>query len=188
MSTFSAARYWEDRYRKGGISGAGSRGDEAAWKVAQIQHVITTYRVRSLLDLGCGDGVVVAGLRVPTYVGYDVAPTAVAACKALMPYHQFTTELPPESVTFDMTMSVDVLFHLVDPEDFRAHLGALFSRSHRLVLIYATDHDQRGAPHVLHRAWTRSWSPPEGWTLLWSEEVPADRRKRIGLFERSESR
>lgn len=184
MSTFSAAAYWDARYRKGGFSGAGSRGEEAVQKVAYIQHIITTYRVRSVLDLGCGDGAIAAELRVPTYIGHDVSPTAVNACKALMPYHQFTTELPPESVTFDMTMSVDVMFHLVDPEDFRAHRAALFSRSHKLVLIYATDHDERGAPHVLHRAWTRDWAPPEGWTLLWSEEVPADRRKRVSLYGR----
>jgi len=176
--------YWEARYRDGGCSGKGSRGAEALAKVATVQGVINRFGVTSMLDLGCGDGFVAKRLDVARYVGYDPAPTAVAACRALMPDRTFTTTLPDDVVyrpEFDLTMSLDVLFHLVDGSEYDHHLAALLGMTTGRALVYATNHDERGAAHVLHRRWVED--VPPGWDLE-DVELPfaPDKRKRATLI------
>ena len=179
--SFDIAAYWESRYMEGGSSGAGSRGAEAEEKAAIVQAIVDEHHVESVLDLGCGDGFVASKLHAAKYVGYDVSPKAVALCQHRMRYHAFVTELPAE--TFDLVLSLDVIFHQVDDESYAAHLAALFTRSHRFVLIYGTDHDQQGAAHVRHRRWTPD--VPTGWTL--KARIPSiqDLRKYAFLFERT---
>lgn len=160
----SVASYWETRYRQGGTSGPGSRGDEAELKVSTVQSVIDALGVRSMLDLGCGDGHVAAGLWVERYVGYDPSATARALCRSALRGHEgavVVDEVPDEA--FDLLLSMDVMHHLVTEESYRAHLATLFSGLAPHVLVYGTDHDQRGAAHVLHRHWTPE--VPEGWQV-----------------------
>ncbi|MEX2620151.1 MAG: class I SAM-dependent methyltransferase [Egibacteraceae bacterium] len=153
--------YWEERYRKGGFSGAGSRGAEAREKIALVNEVAGINRVETLLDLGCGDGHVAAGLSVSRYTGYDPAPAAVALAREERPSGDFITQLPPEGTRFDLVLSMDVMFHLVKDADYQAYLAALFGYGD-LVLVYGTDKHLEGHHHVLHREWTKDIPP--GWS------------------------
>ena len=173
------AAYWERRYATGGHSGAGSRGREAQLKGRLLSAVLRRHAVRSLLDLGCGDGMVASLLTPPErYVGYDPSPTAVARCRARMPARTFTTVLPTER--FDAICSIDVLFHLVEDADYRAYLAALFG-AQRLVIVYSTDELTPGRPHVRHRHWLAD--VPAGWTLAEHRRVTA--RKHLWVFTRA---
>jgi SAM-dependent methyltransferase len=154
--------YWDARYRAGGTSGAGSQGEEAAHKAELVQGVISERGVRSMLDLGCGDGVVAAAIFVASYVGYDPAPAALTACRKLMPWRRFTPTAPVGE-RFDIVLSMDVIFHLVEDAAFKGYMHLLFGCDFSdVVLVYGTNHHQRGAHHVLHRRWLGDI--PSGWT------------------------
>lgn len=157
--SFDRAAYWEHRYAAGGRSGAGSAGAEAAYKARLVNTACAHYGIRSLLDLGCGDGAV-ANLLSPgvRYYGYDPAPSAVALCHARRSGLTFATALPEEP--YEATLSLDVIFHLTDDADYRAYLALLFGRGERYALMYGTSELRRGmAPHVRHRRWLDDLPP-----------------------------
>ena len=156
MTAFSSPAYWEQRYRAGGNSGAGSGGPLLRYKAAVINGFIAENGVASVLDLGCGDGRLLSLLRAPSYVGVDVSPTALACCIARFRQHRFLlfdaldTEPPAE-----LALSIDVIFHLVEDDVFVRTMDTLFGGATRFVLIYASNVDCGWpSPHVRHRRFT----------------------------------
>lgn len=151
--TFSSASYWEARYRAHATSGAGSYGRLAAYKAAFINGVIDANGIAHVADFGCGDGNLLSMLRPAAYTGLDVSPTVIERCSALFPRFEF---LPMAHLAAlrpaDLTLSIDVIYHLIEDNVFAAHVDALFTHSTRLVLIYASNLDGNwSSPHVRHR-------------------------------------
>jgi SAM-dependent methyltransferase len=170
MAEFSSDDYWETRYRMGGHAGAGSSGRLARFKAETINHFIAANRIGSVIDIGCGDASQLELLEVPAdYVGVDVSPSAVARCARLFPNRRFIAPdtlrtLPPA----ELTLSLDVLYHLTDDRGFAAMTQALFAWATRFVAIYASNRDEAGpSPHIRHRrftAWLAATEPD--WRLL----------------------
>lgn len=143
--------YWERRYANGGNSGKGSRGKTARAKGRFINSVINTNRVKSVIDWGCGDGKVLSYVKPGVdLVGVDVSKTVIDRVSAKFPDWRFFVDDAP-GVKCDLAMSLDVLFHLPDDEDFYAYLDRLFGSARKLVLIYSTDHDTPLMGHHLRR-------------------------------------
>lgn len=74
----------------------------------------------SVLDLGCGDGLLLTLLkdRIDKSVGLDISPEAIRkattrGCDARV--HSFDEPLPFEAGAFDTVVLLDVLEHLYDP-------------------------------------------------------------------------
>ncbi len=153
MNAFSSAAYWEDRYRQGRTSGSGSRGRLAAFKADFIDRFIVGNRVDDMVDMGCGDGVLLSMLRVPSYVGIDVSPTSLAHCRQRFPEHRFVHfDVIDLVAPADLAVSIDVVFHLVEDEAYIRHMQALFDHARRFVLIYSSNVEAgRQAPHIRHR-------------------------------------
>ncbi len=167
---FSSTAYWDARYRSGGASGAGSLGRLARFKAGIINRFIEANAIGSVIDLGCGDGSQLALLKPPQdYVGVDVSPTALARCATRFPKRRFVSyaqsgDLPPA----DLTLSLDVIYHLVEDIEFVTMMRRLFTLATRFVLIYASNADASWpAPHVRHRAFTNHVAATEpDWRLL----------------------
>mgnify|MGYP003481641806 CR=1 FL=1 len=161
--------YWLRRYRFGGHSGAGSRGAEAEFKAAFVNTLCQELQLDTLAELGCGDGQNAQLLRVGRYLGLDISPRALSLaagrCRDRAGFDfalirgldtsgvrgrvaERLGELP------SLTLSMDVIFHLVEDEVFRRYLDTLFASSRKYVAIYSTDHDETGAAHVRHRHFT----------------------------------
>ena len=146
--------YWENRYRKGGNSGKGSYGELCEFKSKIINDIIKRHKIKSLADLGVGDGNQLKHLNVfdPdfNYTGYDVSHTVIKKCKSMF-------ELRFEHVDdlvdgYDMSMSMDVLYHLVDIQKFESYIDDLFRVSNKIVVIYARNENvKQHAEHVLFR-------------------------------------
>jgi SAM-dependent methyltransferase len=153
MTAFSSAQYWEQRYRAGGTSGAGSYGHMAAFKAGVINGFIADNTITDVLDLGCGDGNLLSLLHVPAYVGVDVSPSALACCVSRFPQHRFLPFAALDgSVRADLALSIDVIFHLVEDGVFAQYMHELFSRSRRFVLIHSSNAEGNwSSPHVRHR-------------------------------------
>lgn len=155
-----SARYWELRYRTGGTSGAGSYGAEAAYKTEFLNTFFKKNDIHEVIDFGCGDGNQIAGLTIARYTGIDVSPAAVRRCAERYKNDATKTFLTTNDFqpgSYQCAISLDVLYHLVEPEQFTAYLDRLFSSSDMWVVIYASDTSDsarlRGR-HVVRRPFT----------------------------------
>lgn len=136
---FNAKEYWEKRYATGGNSGAGSTGDLLSWKVSVVNRLIGEYGLKTGFEIGSGDGIFANLLNLEKYVGYDISESAVdlANKKFAKPKFKATTKHVAPWRKFDITMSIDVIYHIVDKRDFAKHMNKLFSASKKLVVIYS---------------------------------------------------
>ena len=68
----------------------------------------------------------------------------------------------------DLTLSLDVIFHLVEDQVFTDYMKLLFDAADRYVIVYATN-TNRTTPldraHVRHRRFTDWTATREGWRL-----------------------
>lgn len=157
---FSSAAYWQQRYRAGGHSGAGSYGRLAAFKADFLNAFIHDNAIAGAIEFGCGDGNQLALLDIADYAGLDVAPAAIARCRerfAGQPGRQFRLMQDREGlVAAELTLSLDVVYHLVEDDVFADYMETLFAYAWRFVVIYASDLDAEWpAQHVRHRQFTR---------------------------------
>ena len=158
--------YWEARYAKGGTSGAGSYGSSAHFKAAVLNTFVEKNGVTTVTEFGCGDGNQLSLMRYPEYSGLDVSETILIKCrerfrgdttKRFFVYHpkEFQALLP--DVRADLTLSLDVIYHLVEDEVFESYMRDLFRAAKRYVVVYSTDIDanpRNQSLHVHHRSFT----------------------------------
>lgn len=155
----TSGQYWDDRYKLGGNSGAGSYNRLAEFKADILNKFVKDHAVNSVVEFGSGDGAQLKIADYPNYIGYDVSHTAVAHSRALFkddPTKQFRHVGDLTPVQADLTLSLDVIYHLVEDGIFDSYMKRLFETSSRFVIIYASNIDQpdTGASHVRHRRFT----------------------------------
>jgi len=148
--------YWEKRYRFGGHSGEGSRGESARYKADVVNNFIRMHGIESLVEFGCGDGYQLGMFEVRNYLGIDISPTILAQCRSMYQqdkHKSFLLDKDYSSQTADLAMSMDVIFHLVEDAVYDAYMTRLFEAGSRYVMIYSTSADMQntGTPHVRHR-------------------------------------
>lgn len=148
--------YWESRYGFGGDSGAGSQGEAAIYKANVINSFIGLRGVKSVIEFGCGDGRQLLLSAYPRYVGVDVSVRAVQMCEerfASDPSKRFEVLDLYNGETAELSLSLDVIYHLVEDQVYRNHLDQLFRAATRYVVIYSTsaEHKMSSMRHVRHR-------------------------------------
>lgn len=153
--------YWIDRYHGGGTSGAGSYGRLADYKADVINKLIDELGVESVVEYGSGDGNQASLFTFQNYTGVDVAKEVVARCSARFadrPSWRFITvaEDRTEARTYDMAISLDVIYHLIENRIFDDYMTRLTHAARQYVLVYASDFDKvaTGAAHVRHRTYS----------------------------------
>lgn len=161
----SSTDYWRRRYRAGLDSGAGSYGRLAEFKAQVLNDFVATHNVRSVLELGCGDGNQLALANYPSYVGLDVSGEAIDLClrrftddatKAFLWYDPVRTVRMASHLSADLVLSLDVIYHLLEDNVYDRYLELLFGYSRHWAIIYSSNrptHD--GAWHVRNREFTR---------------------------------
>lgn len=172
-----SASYWNHRYERGGTSGAGSYGRLADFKAEFLNAFVADRSVRSVVELGCGDGNQLALARYPAYVGLDVSATAVRICSERFAGDQtkrFRIHEPGRRIDVaELSLSLDVVYHLVEDDVFDRYMRDLFDASDRWVIIYSSNTDDAGGspPHIRHRRFT-DWVERErtDWCLV--DHVP----------------
>ena len=153
-----SATYWEERYAKGGTSGPGSHGWLAEFKAEVLNAFVDKHRIADVIEFGCGDGSQLALFEFPDYLGVDVSATAVEACRRRFRgdgRKRFCLMADYAGATAEMTLSLDVVYHLVEDAVFERYMQTLFGAATRFVVVYASDHDAPGpSVHVRHRKFT----------------------------------
>jgi FkbM family methyltransferase len=155
---FDSARYWRDRYRSGGNSGAGSYGRLANFKAEIVNAFVREHDVASVIEFGCGDGAQLTLADYPTYLGFDVADESVDLCRSKFANDstkQFRSAATWNYERGDLAMSLDVIFHLIEDEVFHEYMRRLFFSANRYVIVYSSNHEsEHPAAHVRHRRFT----------------------------------
>ena len=135
--------------------------------------------VTSVVELGIGDGNQSSLFEIPFYAGIDVVPQIVARARERFAdrpgwtFHE-VGNLGPQDRRCDMSMSLDVIYHLVEEEVYDRYMRDLMGFADRFVLVYASDHDADArARHVRHRNYGRwiAQSAPD-WRLRERFEHP----------------
>lgn len=161
----SSADYWEERYRSGGNSGAGSYSRLAAYKAEVLNEFVTHNAIGSVVEFGVGDGAQLSLANYPEYTGIDVSRTVVQATRqrfAADPTVKIlhTSEID-ESYRADLALSLDVIYHLVEDSAFDIYMRQMFAAADRYAIFYASNFDSDWRdPHVKHRQFT-SWVEKE---------------------------
>jgi hypothetical protein len=167
-----SVKYWEARYSNGGTSGDGSYGKLAEFKAEVINDFVANHGVETVIEFGCGDGNQLSLVRYPSYLGFDISETAIRMCKKQFAYNNKAFKLMSEysGETADLTLSLDVIYHLVEDKIFEDYMIKLFRASTKYIIIYSSDSDDNSrydGNYIKHRKFSR-WvqdSLPE-WKLI----------------------
>lgn len=159
MENFNSKKYWEDRYLKGGNSGNGSYGVLAQFKADVLNKFISENNIQNVVELGCGDGNQLSLLKVKNYLGLDVSKKIIETCTKKFPQHDFEyseTFKLGEDQKFDLALSLDVIFHLVEDKVYEEYMEKLIGLNAEYLIIYSCNFKNDGTfgAHVNPRIFT----------------------------------
>ncbi|MDR1313788.1 MAG: hypothetical protein LBQ12_08840 [Deltaproteobacteria bacterium] len=153
MPEITTKDYWNQRYSGGMNSGAGSYGRLAEFKAEVLNGFIDSHGIREVAELGCGDGNQLGLLTAEQYVGYDISRKSVEICaqkytddpsKSFKVYNP-SKPLGNSEAKAELSLSLDVVYHLLEDETYGAYMRDLFALSGRFVAIYSCNTENLGA-------------------------------------------
>lgn len=164
-------KFWERRYAEGGNSGEGSYGRLAEFKAEVINEFVLEKGIASVIEFGCGDGNQLSLARYPSYLGIDVSNTALDICRRRFQddrSKRFLLSGEYRGETADLSMSLDVIYHLVEDDVYFKYMNMLFGAGEKYVIIYSSNHvhPEETYSYVRHRKfsdWVALHAP--GWRL-----------------------
>lgn len=160
---FNSNEYWEIRYRIGGKagsigpSGAGSYNNLAVFKSEVLNEFVAENNILEVLEFGCGDGNQLSYAKYPYYVGVDVSMTIVNRCREIFAgdttkqFYELQEFLKKPIKQFELCLSLDVIYHLIEDRVFEEYMKNLFEYSNKYVAIYASNKNELWSSHVKHR-------------------------------------
>lgn len=153
--SFDYKGYWEKTYQSGETSGRGSYGILAEFKAEVVNGLIQRENITRVIEFGCGDGNQLQYMNYGEYLGVDVAATSVRLCAS-----KFADDSSKSFMLYtpglwinrgflqaDLTVCLDVLYHITDETDFRNTLYDLLYSSAEWVVLY-TRLKENEAPDV----------------------------------------
>jgi hypothetical protein len=177
QSFIGSNQYWEGRYATGGNSGSGSYGRLALYKAELINKFVVDNKIASVIEFGCGDGHQLSLANYPQYAGLDVSLSAITLCKS-----KFNNDRSKEFILYanpflikpdmvkELSLSLDVIYHLVEDNVFENYMFDLFESASRFVIIYASNVEGEQRFHERTRNFTKWISQNiKNWTL--QEEI-----------------
>ncbi|NRB56821.1 MAG: hypothetical protein HRU39_12720 [Salinicola sp.] len=177
-NAFNVKNYWNERYKLGGNSGAGSYGRLAIFKAEVINSLLRQHDIKNLIEFGCGDGNQISLFDTNLqYYGIDISEKSVSICRK-----KFTTDTNKKFSTVDefsrhpeiadATMSLDVIYHLVDDDLYHQYMKNLFMHARKLCIVYSANIEERTHDsHVRKRNftdWVKTYA--NDWLLV--ETIP----------------
>ena len=155
----SSKKYWEKRYARGGNSGAGSYNNLAIFKASVLNDFVKKNNIKKVIEWGSGDCNQLSLENFKFYIGYDVSKTSIDICKAKFINDKnkifiYMNESFKNDKKADLSISLDVIYHLLEDNVFNLYMQNLFNSSNKYVCIYSSNIDMKWAPHVRHRKFT----------------------------------
>jgi hypothetical protein len=126
--------YWNRRYATGGTSGRGSN----AWKWEAIKRALGNINM-PIIDVGCGDMSFWGTEKLPTgYIGIDGSDVITKANIARYPKSDFicAPSGEPLKISAPVVFCFEMLYHIMDDEEYRNTIYNLCDYSSDYLLIY----------------------------------------------------
>ena len=184
-------QYWIQRYAENGNSGAGSYDKLAEFKADILNNFVAHKGIESIIEYGCGDGNQLKFSKYPKYIGFDVSEQAIKRCNALFTDdHTKSFKLISEysGEVAQLTLSLDVIYHLIEDSVFLKYMEILFKSSTKYTIVYSSNtNDQfpNQSKHVRNRLFS-DWisSNMSDWTLIEriSNPYPYTGDHKVGSF------
>jgi len=145
----TSASFWDRHYLEGGNSGTGSYGRLAQFKSDIVNRFLTFKDITSVLEIGCGDGNQLKMIHYKKYTGVDVSMTVIDHNREIFkddPNKKFFCSLTERACytgkVYDLTISMDVIFHLLEDDVFYQYMDDIFTLSDKYVIIYSSNHEE----------------------------------------------
>lgn len=185
-----SGRFWEEHYQKSGNSGTGSYGRLAEFKAEIVNRFMEKEEIRTTVEIGCGDGNQLSLIHYQNYTGIDVSAFIIE--KNRMRYQDdpkkqfFCADADREkyiSCRYEMSISMDVIFHLLEDQVFYRYMEDLFLLAERFVVIYSSNHEEYTRwPEYRHRNFISYIQEKiSGWELY--QFIPNRYPYKIGMEE-----
>lgn len=145
-------------------------GKLAQFKANVINEFNEKIDVSTYIEIGCGDGSQIERYEIGEYVGLEVSQAALDSCiekhgedpgKSFFLYHPKYFVDHHRVFQCDVSMSLDIIYHLVEDELFERHMTHLFQCASQYVIIYSSnmkhqeyEESESCASHVKHRKFT----------------------------------
>lgn len=156
--SINSARFWEKHYEENGNSGTGSYNALAQFKADFINLWLNDHHIESVIEFGCGDGNQLSLINYMDYTGIDVAPIIVERNKKKYiedKSKKFYNRYPKKTYMmqkYQLSLSLDVIFHLLEDAVFEEYMNDLFDSSEKYVIIYSSNHEEYTRwPEFRHR-------------------------------------
>ena len=181
---FNSSEYWEIRYKKSevtknqrrgkiGPSGAGSYNNLAEFKAEILNKFVSENNIIDVIEWGSGDGNQLSLAQYPHYIGIDVSQTAIDGLKIKFAddktkeFYEINEYFKQERKKADLSISLDVIYHLIDDGIFDQYMQNLFESASKFVVIYSSNKEEFLAQHVKHRKFS-DWvlKNVKGWRLM----------------------
>lgn len=152
--------YWVTRYESGGNSGAGSYNELSQFKAEVINKFVVEKGVKTIIEYGCGDGNQLKLSDYPSYIGFDVSQDAIFLCMNIFENDhkkKFNLQKNYKGETAQLTLSLDVVYHLIEDQVFTGYMERLFDTAEVYVIIYSSNtelQEYEQSMHVKHRKFT----------------------------------
>lgn len=161
----NSSQYWEERYAKEGNSGDGSYNNLAEHKAEVINEFVKSNDIKTVIEFGSGDGNQLKMFDFENYIGFDVSDTILEKCREMYKADQtkkFLNVSDYSDQRAEFSMSLDVIYHLVEDSIYEAYMKQLTSSSSKYLLVFSSNKVVPGTrQHVKHRVFT-DWIEKQG--------------------------
>jgi 2-polyprenyl-3-methyl-5-hydroxy-6-metoxy-1,4-benzoquinol methylase len=134
---FNNKIFWDYRYAEHPSlgSGVGSRGDLKIIK-RRILKALGIEKAASVLDVGCGDGEIVKGLDISTYIGIDMSLESLDLIKKRIPAAKLFHFLEKEKTDrAEVVICLDVLLHQDNLKDYNELIRFIADKAEKRLIV-----------------------------------------------------
>ncbi len=148
MASLEDKLFWNNRYANGRNSGAGSYGEMLEKKLKWLKGL----DIQTICEIGCGDfnfGHNLMKLYPKAYyIGQDISEYIIDKNRKDFLQYQFTTDMK-ELIQADLTLCIDVLFHITDDREYEDLLTNIENNWTKYLAITAYEYENpHTSPHV----------------------------------------
>lgn len=155
----SSDEFWNQHYINEGNSGTGSYHRLAKFKAEIVNEFLRNEHIETVIEFGCGDGNQLSLIHYKQYTGTDVSEyivnknrEAYREDKTKKFYCTLTEREQYMNRRYDMSISMDVIFHLLEDQVFSSYMEDLFTVASKYVVIYSSNHEEYTEwPEYRHR-------------------------------------
>jgi SAM-dependent methyltransferase len=130
----------------------------ALLKAEVLNDLVRRLAIKSVIEFGCGDGAQLELAEYPAYIGIDVSKTVLKKIRQKFtprPDFRFFHASEAQGLHAELSLSLDVIYHLIEDQVFEDYMRDLFRASTKVVVIYSSNEvASTDVPHVRHRRFT----------------------------------